>query len=111
MCWIDTTCKLARLALNVEDILFDGKPVEKEHSNDMLEILKNIDKQGSGQGYGFVDYTFNRGITGWKADRHMKLGMELHKLLLKMQREGLHIDIDIPVVYTGPNLEIDESRV
>ncbi|MDQ6864032.1 MAG: hypothetical protein M3044_09430 [Thermoproteota archaeon] len=79
---------MARLALNVEDILFDGKPVEKEHSNDMLEILKNIDKQGSGLGYGFVDYTFNRGITGWKADRDMKLGMELHKLLLKMQREG-----------------------
>ena len=77
----------------------------------MLEILKNIDKQGSGHGYGFVDYTFNRGITGWKADRDMKLDMELHKLLLKMQREGLHIDIDIPVVYTGPNLEIDESRV
>lgn len=66
---------------------------------------------GSGQGYGFVDYTFNRGITGWKADRAMKLGMELHKLLLEMQGEGLHIDIDIPVVYTGPNLEIDESRV
>ena len=41
----------------------------------------------------------------------MKLGMDLHKLLLKMQREELHIDIGIPVVYTGPNLEIDEGRV
>ena len=99
------------MTLNVEDILFDGKPVEKEHTNDMLEILKNIDKQGRGQGYGFVDYTFNRGITGWKADRHMKLGMDLLKLLLKMRREELHIDIDTLVVYTGPNLEIDESRV
>jgi hypothetical protein len=38
---------LSQIAQVVEDILFDGKPVEKEHSNDMLEILKNIDKQGS----------------------------------------------------------------
>ncbi|MGB7953307.1 MAG: hypothetical protein WCF23_04945 [Candidatus Nitrosopolaris sp.] len=84
------------MKVNVEDILSNGKPVEKEHTNNMLEILKNIDKQRTEQGYGFADYTFNRGITGWKAERNMRLGTELYKLLLKMQGEGLHIDIDIP---------------
>ena len=79
---------MARLALNVEDILFDGKPVEKEHRNDMLEILKNIDKQGSGHGYGFVDYTFNRGITGWKADRDMKLDRSFINYYLRCREKN-----------------------
>ena len=82
----------------------------------MLELLKDIEKQGTIEGFG--NYTFNRGISGWKPERTMRLGTELHKLLLKMQADGLHINIDIPVegekgkytsFYRGPDLEIDEK--
>jgi hypothetical protein len=102
--------------VNVEDILFNGKPVGKEHSEDMLELLKDIEKQATIEGIG--NYTFNRSIVGWKHERTMRLGTELHKLLLKMQADGLHINIDIPVegekgkytsFYRGPDLEIDEK--
>ncbi|HET7149395.1 MAG TPA: hypothetical protein VFI73_12970 [Candidatus Nitrosopolaris sp.] len=64
-------------------------------------------------------YTFDRGMAGWKAERTMRLGLELRKLLQKMQQEGLHVDIDFPTddkkdkytkCYSGPNLQINENR-
>jgi hypothetical protein len=110
---------MADLNVDTADILWNGKLVGKQHSDDMLEILKNIDKNQTGKGYGFQDYTFDRGMAGWKAERTMRLGLELRKLLQKMQQEGLHVDIDIPTddkkdnytkFYSGPNLQINENR-
>ena len=109
------------MRVNIEDVIFNGKPIRKEDSNSMLELLKRIHNEGTGQGViGTMDYTFDRGCVGWKSERTMMLGLEFQKLLLKMQHDGLHIDIDIPVeegrkdkytrFYSGPNLIIDEEE-
>ena len=46
---------MADLEVNTANIVWKGKLVGKEHSDDMLEILKNIDKNQTGEGYGFQD--------------------------------------------------------
>jgi hypothetical protein len=106
--------------VNTKDILLNGKPVGIEQEKGIIEIMKRIEKQGTGQGYGFADYTFDRGITGWKPERTMRLGLEMQKYLYKAKAEETapHIVIDIPAegennkymtFYRGPDLEIDEG--
>jgi hypothetical protein len=47
--------------VNAEDILFNGNLVGKETEESMMKILEGIEKQGTGGGYGFMYYTFDRG--------------------------------------------------
>ena len=46
---------MADLEVNTANIVWKGILVGREHSDDMLEILKNIDKNQTGKGYGFQD--------------------------------------------------------
>ena len=114
-------CDTVTMKVNVEDIIFNGKHVGKEDEEIMMKILRYIDKQQTGQGYGFLDYTFDRGCMGWNGERTMSLGLEIQKLLYKLNAEKIapHITIDIPVneersryttFYRGPDLEINEGR-
>jgi|SRR5438128_1462070 len=104
--------------VHAENIFFNGKHIPKKLEQKFLLRMQEIDKNRIGQSYGFNDYAFNRGITGWKPERTMRLGLEIQKYLYKAQAEETapHISIDFITYdgkrgcfYRGPDLVISEE--